>query len=242
MARGSDRRGLRTGTVAPWPGRPAGCRWHPPSRPGTPQPARPASPSLPLGARAASDARGPRRTAAPPPWGAGDDNAGGHPQRRRGPGRGRTATGATWLHVRLAGAPQRHHGMGPAARARRSSGRSTDPHRGGPRPAPADVLPRRAAGASRAGRRRAAARPTPRRRVLHPQQAHPLPQRRVRAGGLRHQRALPDCNRLARRRLRRHPRHRPPGPRAGPGLARHASGCATPTSSSSRSACRSALH
>ena len=62
--------------------------------------------------------------------------------------------------------------------------------------------------------------PTPRRQVPGPQPARGLHQRGVRAGRIRHERPLPHADGLARRRVHRHPRHRPARPDPRPRVAR----------------------
>ena len=60
----------------------------------------------------------------------------------------------------------------------------------------------------------------PAREVPRPQPARALSQRPLRPDRVRHERPLRHADRLAGRRVHRHPRHRPPGPDPRPDLAR----------------------
>ena len=126
------------------------------------------------------------------------------------------ADGRVWVRGPAPGAAQRHDRLGAArrsaatARCARGSWSTGAPAR------------RRccatAGGCSRADRRRHRGAPTPRGRVLRPQPPDALPQRVLRPRRARHERPLGDADRLAGRRLRRHPRHRPARPAPGPRL------------------------
>ena len=149
-------------------------------------------------------------------------DAGGHAQRRaRSPRATSDRRRAGGSSVRLAVLPERQHRVGPARTALGGYGTVrtrlvVDRERAARRPSYREGRPvLRAPSASGAP-----AAPTPRGRVLRPQPAHPLSQPGVRAGRVRHQRPLARRDRLARRRLRRHPRHGPARPRARPRLAR----------------------
>ena len=230
--RGGGGAGRRLGRLA------AGPAASPRSRAATALPAPAVAPAftpgppvaLPAGRHVSRWARGPaarRRRAAPgsvrgrasPALGLRTPE--GTPESRRGGRRAAPArTGRPWVRVRLAILPNGSTGWVPRT-ALGGYRRRADaaPRRPAAPPGHADAeRPHRAARAGR-GRRRRAGRRRPARSTMR-NQPEPLPQPGVRAGRVRHQRALAHGDRLARRRLRRHPRHRPPGPRPGPRVAR----------------------
>ena len=163
-------------------------------------------------------------------------DARGHDEHRRSSlGRaGATRAARLWVRVRLPVLPNGTTGWVPRSalgrlrdRAHAADRRPRAPARDAPARRPRACCARRSASA-RAARPRRAGDFVVRNRLTR------YRSRVLRPDRVRHQRPLGDADRLAGRRLRRHPRHRPPGPDPRRACRTAASACATPTSCGSR--------